>query len=143
MANVKYNGQTFYVPSDKFLIGIKGNTQALKEATPDSAVVASLSKGQVFAVISELNGCYHLKPGWINQDFCERLAAASNEITPVSESFVVKIISNIPVLTEASIEAHATTVLRPGDLCRVVGESEDFFQLETGDFIEKRGCRRY
>ena len=26
---------------------------------------------------------------------------------------------------------------------RVVGESEDFFKLEHGGYIEKRGCRRY
>ena len=106
-------------------------------------MIASLSKGQVFAVISELNGYYHLKPGWVSQDLCEILVAASNEVTLVPEPFVVKIISNIPVLTEAVVDAHATTILRPGDLCRVTGESEDFFQLETGDFIEKRGCRRY
>ena len=71
------------------------------------------------------------------------LVAATNEVITLEDPFVVKVISNILVLTEASPDAHATTVLRPGDLRRVIGESEDFYQLETGDFITKRGCRRY
>ena len=39
--------------------------------------------------------------------------------------------------------AHTATVLRIGDVERVVWESEDFFKLEHGGYIEKRGCRRY
>lgn len=143
MANVKYNEFTYYVPSDKFLVAVLDHATVHKDPSNTSKTIVCANDGQVYAVSSVVNGMYRIKPGWISQDFCETLVAAKNEIIALAESYVVKIISNIPVLTEPSLNAHATTVLRPGDLCRVIGESEDFFKLETGDFIAKRGCRRY
>lgn len=143
MANVKYNENTYYVPNDKFLVAVLDHATVHKDPSNTSKTVVCVNDGQVYAVSSVVNGMYRIKPGWINQEFCETLVAAKNEVTTLAESYVVKIISNIPVLTEASKKAHATTVLRPGDLCRVVGESEEFYQLETGDFIDKKGCRRY
>ena len=143
MANVKFNEKTYYVPSEKFLVGVKQHCNVYKDPSTSSKKVASVEENQVFSVSSKVNDMYRIKPGWISKEFCEVLVAATNEVITLEDPFVVKVISNIPVLTEASPDAHATTVLRPGDLRRVIGESEDFYQLETGDFITKRGCRRY
>ena len=143
MANVKFNEKTYYVPSEKFLVGVKQHCNVYKDPSTSSKKVASVEQNQVFSVSSKVNDMYRIKPGWISKEFCEVLVAATNEVITLEDPFVVKVISNIPVLTEASPDAHATTVLRPGDLRRVIGESEDFYQLETGDFITKRGCRRY
>lgn len=86
---------------------------------------------------------YRIKLGWLENEACDILKGPTNEVIELAESFVVKIISNIPVFTEPSMTAHTATVLRIGDVERVVGESEDFFKLEHGGYIEKRGCRRY
>ncbi|WP_350022434.1 hypothetical protein [Turicibacter sanguinis] len=143
MANVKYNENTYYVPNDKFLIAVLDHATIHKDPSNTSKMMVCAKVGQVYSVSSVVNDMYRIKPGWISKEFCEVLVAATNEVITLEYPFVVKVISNIPVLTEASPDAHATTVLRPGDLRRVIGESEDFYQLETGDFITKRGCRRY
>lgn len=143
MANVKFNEQTFYVPSEKFLIGVKETSEVYKNSSLRSSTKGSVQKGQVFSVSSEANGLFRIKSGWINKENCEILLESSHEIKTLSESFVVKVISNIPTFTEPSVDSHTTTVLRVGDLQRVIGESGDFFKLEHGGFIEKRGCSRY
>lgn len=143
MANVKFNGNTFYVPSDNFLVSIKDHCEVHYDSSLESETTSSVNEGQVFLVLSERNDMYKIKLGWINKEVCEILLEASNEVTDLSEPFVVKVISNLPIFTEPSTNSHTATVLRVGDLERVIGVSEDFFKLEHGGFIEKRGCRRY
>ena len=143
MANVKFNEKTYYVPSEKFLVGVKQHCNVYKDPSTSSKKVASVEENQVFSVSSKVNDMYRIKPGWISKEFCEVLVAATNEVITLEDPFVVKVISNIPVFTEPSMTAHTATVLRIGDVERVVGESEDFFKLEHGGYIEKRGCRRY
>lgn len=142
MANVKFNEKTYYVPADRLLVGVKQQASVYKDAKASSKL-ASVEEGQVFLVLSETNNMYHIKPGWLKKEACAILDESTNEVVELEETFVVKVISNIPVFTEPSINAHNATILRVGDLERVVGESEDFYQLEHGGFIEKRGCRRY
>ena len=143
MANVKFNGNTFYVPSDKFLVSIQDHAEVHYDSSLESETTSSVNEGQVFLVLSERNDMYKIKLGWINKEVCEILLEASNEVTDLSEPFVVKVISNLPIFTEPSTNSHTATILRVGDLERVIGESEDFFKLEHGGFIEKKGCRRY
>ena len=143
MANVKFNGNTFYVPSDNFLVSIQDHAEVHYDSSLESETTSSVNEGQVFLVLSERNDMYKIKLGWINKEVCEILLEASNEVTDLSEPFVVKVISNLPIFTEPSTNSHTATVLRVGDLERVIGVSEDFFKLEHGGFIEKKGCRRY
>lgn len=143
MANVKFHDSTFYVPSNKFLVAMKDCCEVHKDSSQESKVTGTVKEGQVFSVSSDVNGMFRIKLGWVNKEACEILVAASNEVKDLSEAFVVKVINNIPVFTEPSTSSHATAVLRIGDLPRVVGESEDFYKLEHGGYIEKRGCRRY
>ncbi len=143
MANVKFNEKTYYVPTDKFLIGVKENTSVQNNYSKDSKVTSVVKQGQVFSVSSEVNNMFRIKPGWVNKEACEVLKEATNEIKDLAESFVVKVINNIPIYTEASINSHTATILRVGDLECVVGESEDFYKLAHGGYIEKKGCRRY
>ena len=143
MTNVKFNGNTFYVHSDQFLVSMKDHYDVHYDSLLASKTISSVNEGQVFSVLSERNNMYKIKLGWINKEACEILLAANNEVADVPEPFVVKVISNIPIFTEPSTNSHTATVLRIGDLERVIGESEDFFKLEHGGFIEKRGCRRY
>lgn len=143
MANVKFNEKTYYVPSEKFLVGVKQHCNVYKDPSTSSKKVASVEENQVFSVSSKINDMYRIKLGWLENEACDILKGPTNEVIELAESFVVKIISNIPVFTEPSMNAHTATVLRIGDVERVVGESEDFFKLEHGGYIEKRGCRRY
>ncbi|MDE5977241.1 MAG: hypothetical protein K2G70_02080 [Turicibacter sp.] len=143
MANVKFQDSTFYVPSDKFLIVVKEEADVYQNSSTSSKIIGRTQCNQVFSIASEVNNLLKTKIGWIKKSDCNILLQAPNEVKDVEEPFVVKVISNIPVFTEASTDSHATTVLRIGSLPRVVGESEDFYKLEHGGFIEKRGCRHY
>ena len=104
---------------------------------------SSVEQEQVFAVSAEVNGMYRIKPGWINKEAGCVLEATKSDIKSLTEAFVVKIISNTIVYTEPSIHSHSATVLRIGDLEKVIGESDIFYQLENGGYIEKSNCRRY
>ena len=143
IANVKFNGNTFYVPSDKMVVCIKDDCEVHYDSSLTSEATSSVTKGQVFSVLAQRNKMYKIKLGWINEEAAEILLEPINEITDLAEPFVVKVIVNTPVFTEPSTKSHITTLLRIGDLQQIVGESEDFFKLEHGGFIEKRGCRRY
>ena len=70
------------------------------------------------------------------------LKADVQHVEDVKE-FVVKMIDNGAVYTEPDKASHTATVLRIGDLPSVNGESEEFFRLSSGGFVEKSKCRKY
>lgn len=143
MANVRFNEKTYYIPTDKFLITINKHTDVHRDSSTHSKVKSSVEVEQVFAVSAEVNEMYRIKPGWINKEAGYVLKATKNDIKSLTEAFVVKIISNTVVYTEPSLHSHSATVLRVGDLEKVIGESDVFYQLEHGGYIEKCNCRRY
>ena len=143
MANVRFNEKTYYIPTDKFLITVNKHADVHRDSSTHSKVKSSVDQEQVFAVSSEVNGMYRIKPGWINKEVVSILEATKTDVKSLTEVFVVKIISNTIVYTEPSTQSHSATVLRVGDLEKVVGESDQFYQLEHGGYIEKSNCRRY
>lgn len=143
MANIRFNEKTYYIPTDKFLIIINKPTDVYRDSSTHSKVKSSVKQEQIFAVSSEVNGMYRIKPGWINTESVSILEATKTDIKSLTEAFIIKIINTTIVYTEPSTHSHSATVLRVGELEKVVGESDQFYQLEHGGYIEKSNCRRY
>ena len=88
MANVKFNEKTYYVPSEKFLVGVKQHCNVYnRSSSTSSKKVASVEENQVFSVSSKVNDMYRIKLGWLENEACDILKGPTNEVIQLAEVF--------------------------------------------------------